>query len=85
MIFAQTRGPGPSKVLILNYPHNPTGKLGSMELFEGVVALAKKFGFIVVHDFAYSKIAFDGYKPPSFMQAKGAGEVGVEFGTFSKT
>jgi len=72
------------KVLILNYPHNPTAKLGSMELCEGVVALARKFGFVVVHDFAYGKIAIDGYTPPSFMQAKGAAEVGVEFGSFSK-
>jgi alanine-synthesizing transaminase len=73
------------KVLVLNYPHNPTAMTGSLALFEGVVALARKFGFVVVHDFAYGKIAFDGYKPPSFMQAKGAAEVGVEFGTFSKS
>jgi alanine-synthesizing transaminase len=73
------------KVLVLNYPHNPTARTGSLALFEGMVALARKFGFVVVHDFAYGKIAFDGYKPPSFMQARGAAEVGVEFGTFSKS
>jgi alanine-synthesizing transaminase len=73
------------KVLILNYPHNPTARLGSRDLFAEVVTLAKKFGFMVVHDFAYSKIAFDGYRPPSFMELPGARDVGVEFGSFSKT
>lgn len=73
------------KVLILNYPHNPTAKLGSRELFSEVIRLAGKFGFMVVHDFAYGKVAFDGYQPPSFMQVPGALDVGVEFGSFSKT
>ncbi len=73
------------KVLILNYPHNPTASLGSLDLFAAIVNLAKKYGFMVVHDFAYAKIAFDGYTPPSFLQAPGAREVGVEFGSFSKT
>ena len=73
------------KVVMLNFPHNPTGKLGSRYLFAEMVRLAKKFGFVVVHDFAYAKIAFDGYQPPSFMQTPGAMDVGVEFGSFSKT
>ena len=73
------------KVLILNYPHNPTGALGSMELYERVVYLAKKYGFMVIHDFAYNKITFDGYVAPSFLQVPGAMDVGVEFGSFSKT
>jgi alanine-synthesizing transaminase len=73
------------KVLILNYPHNPTAALGSVDLFEEIVQLAKTYGFMVVHDFAYAKVAFDGYRPPSFMQAPGARDVGVEFGSFSKT
>ncbi len=73
------------KVLILNYPHNPTGALGSMELYERVVWLAKKYGFLVIHDFAYNKITFDGYVAPSFLQVPGAMEVGVEFGSFSKS
>ncbi len=73
------------KVLILNYPHNPTSTLGSLALFERIVALAKKYGFMVIHDFAYSKITFDGYTAPSFMQVPGARDVGVEFGSFSKS
>ena len=51
--------PGP-KVLMINYPHNPTGELGSLELFTEIVALAKRFKFMVIHDFAYSMITFDG-------------------------
>jgi alanine-synthesizing transaminase len=73
------------KVLILDYPHNPTSTLGSLALFERIVALAKKYGFMVIHDFAYSKITFDGYTAPSFMQVPGARDVGVEFGSFSKS
>ena len=73
------------KVLILNYPHNPTGVLGSMTIYERVVELAKKYGFMVIHDFAYNKITFDGYAAPSFMQVPGARDVGVEFGSFSKS
>ena len=73
------------KVLILNYPHNPTGQTVSPEFFPELVSLAKKHGLIVVHDFAYAKITYDGYKAPSFLQAPGARDVGVEFGTFSKS
>jgi alanine-synthesizing transaminase len=73
------------KLLILNYPHNPTAALGSRELFREIVRLARRFDFMVIHDFAYAKIAFDGYKPPSFLEVPGAREVGVEFGSFSKT
>jgi alanine-synthesizing transaminase len=73
------------KVLILNYPHNPTATCGSLALFTEVVKLAKQYGFMVIHDFAYARIAFDGYRPPSFLQAPGARDVGVEFGSFSKT
>ena len=73
------------KVLILNYPHNPTSTLGSLDLFAGVVALARKYGFLVIHDFAYAKVTFDGYTAPSFLQVPGAREVGVEFGSFSKS
>jgi alanine-synthesizing transaminase len=73
------------KVLILNYPHNPTGALGTLELFEAIVKMAKQYGFAIIHDFAYAKIAFDGYRPPSFMQVNEARDVAVEFGSFSKT
>jgi alanine-synthesizing transaminase len=72
-------------VLILNFPHNPTSALGSLSLFRGIVDLARKYGFMVIHDFAYAKITFDGYTAPSFLQVPGAREVGVEFGSFSKS
>lgn len=73
------------KVLILNYPHNPTGKVATREFFEQIVSMAKKYGFAVLQDFAYAKITFDGYTAPSFLEAEGAKDVGVEFGTFSKS
>ena len=73
------------KLLILNYPHNPTAAVASLELFSEIVKLAKKYRFMVIQDFAYAKITFDGYVAPSFMQVPGAREVGVEFGSFSKS
>jgi len=72
------------KLLILNYPHNPTAMTVDEGFFDTVVDLAKRFKFAVIHDFAYGETAFDGYKPPSFLSAKGAKEVGVEFTTMSK-
>ena len=76
--------PGP-KVLMINYPHNPTATLADLDLFKEIVKLAKKFNFMVIHDFAYSKITFDGNIAPSFLEAPGAKDVGVEFGSFSKS
>lgn len=73
------------KLMILNFPHNPTATLGSLDLFEAVVEVARRFGFMVMQDFAYARICYDGYKAPSFLQVPGAREVGVEFGSFSKT
>jgi alanine-synthesizing transaminase len=73
------------KVLFLNYPHNPTGKCVELGFFEEIVQVARRYELIVVHDFAYGRIVFDGYRAPSFLQAKGAKEVGVEFGTMSKS
>jgi len=76
--------PGP-RLLMLNYPHNPTGILASKEFFAQIVALAKRYGFMVVNDFAYARVTFDGYTAPSFLQVPGAMDVGVEFGSFSKS
>jgi len=73
------------KVLILSFPHNPTTKIVSLDFFQSIVKFAKKYGIIVVHDFAYADICFDGYKAPSFLQAKGAKKVGIEFYSISKT
>jgi len=73
------------KVLFLNYPHNPTGKCVELPFFEEIVQIARRHELIVVHDFAYGRITFDGFRHPSFLEAKGAKEVGLEFGTMSKS
>ncbi len=72
------------KVLILNFPHNPTTMVVERDFFVDVVALAKRFGFMVIHDFAYGDVCFDGYRAPSFLSVPGAKEVGVETTTMSK-
>ncbi len=72
------------KLLILNYPHNPTAMTVDSPFFEKAVALAKEFGVAVIHDFAYGETCFDGYKAPSFLAAGGGKDVGVEFTTMSK-
>ena len=82
-MVCETLFPKP-KLLILNYPHNPTAMTVDPGFFEPVVDLAKHFKFQVIHDFAYGETLFDGYKAPSFLSAKGAKDVGVEFTTMSK-
>jgi alanine-synthesizing transaminase len=72
------------KLLIVNYPHNPSGVTIEPEFFVDVVKLAKRYGFMVISDSAYADVAFDGYQPPSFLAAPGAKDVGVEFTTMSK-
>ena len=73
------------KLLILNYPHNPTAMtVDNVDFFEAVVDLARRSGIMVIHDFAYGRTCFDGYVAPSFLQARGAKDVGVEFITMSK-
>lgn len=72
------------KLMILNYPHNPTAMTVEEGFFETVVDVAKRFGVAVIHDFAYGETSFDDYKPPSFLSVKGAKNVGVEFTTMSK-
>ncbi len=72
------------KLLIVNYPHNPSSVTVEPEFFAEVVKLAKRFGLLVISDAAYADVAFDGYQPPSFLAAPGAIDVGVEFTTMSK-
>jgi alanine-synthesizing transaminase len=72
------------KVLILNYPHNPSTTVVEKDFFVEVVKLAKRFGFMVIHDFAYGDVCFDGYQAPSFLSVPGAKDVGVETTTMSK-
>lgn len=74
-----------AKLMWLNYPNNPTGATADLDFFERVVHFAQQHNLAVCHDNPYSEIAFDGYKPPSFMQAPGAKETGVEFHSLSKT
>jgi LL-diaminopimelate aminotransferase len=73
-----------SKLMYLNYPNNPTGALVPDGFFERVVEFARAYEILVVHDNAYSEIAFDGYKPPSFLQTPGAKDVGIEVFSLSK-
>jgi len=72
------------KLLILCYPHNPSSEVVEQGFYDEVVKLAKKYNLMVISDFAYADVAFDGYKPPSFLASPGAAEVGVEFTTMSK-
>ena len=69
----------------MNYPNNPTTAVASREFFDKVIDFAAKNNIIVCHDAAYSEIYFDGHKPTSFLEAKGAKKVGVEFHSLSKT
>lgn len=72
------------KVVITNYPHNPSTATVEPEFYVDLVKLAKKYGFLVISDLAYADITFDGYKCPSFLTAPGAIDVGVELTTMSK-
>lgn len=74
-----------AKLMLLNYPGNPTAACATPEFFQDVVAFARQYEIIVCHDAPYSEISFDGRKQPSFLQAAGAKEVGVEFHSCSKT
>jgi LL-diaminopimelate aminotransferase len=74
-----------AKVLWINYPNNPTGAVADLDFFNQVVDFAKKHDIIVCHDGPYTEVAFDGYKPVSFLQAPGAKDVGIEFHSFSKS
>jgi len=73
------------KMLVLNFPSNPTTQCVDLEFFEKVVAIARENEIWVIHDIAYADITFDGYQPPSILQVPGAKEVAVEFYTLSKS
>jgi LL-diaminopimelate aminotransferase len=74
-----------AKVLWLNYPNNPTGAVAGIEFFDRAVHFAKRHGIAICHDGPYSEVAYDGYRPVSFLQADGAMDVGVEFHSLSKS
>lgn len=74
-----------AKILYFNYPSNPTGATAPREFFEEVVAFARRYQILLVHDLCYAELAFDGYQPTSLLEIDGAKEIGVEFHTMSKT
>jgi alanine-synthesizing transaminase len=73
------------KLLILNYPHNPTAMTIEASFWDRAIALCRKHNIMIISDFAYGEINFDGYQAPSFLSADGAKEIGVEFTTMSKS
>jgi LL-diaminopimelate aminotransferase len=74
-----------ARIMFINYPNNPTAAIADLGFFEAVVAFAKENQIIVCHDAAYTEMAFDGYRPVSFLAAQGAKDVGLEFHSLSKT
>lgn len=73
------------KLLILNFPHNPTTAVVDLDFFQKVVAFARQHELMVVHDLAYADLCFDGYSAPSILQVPGAKDLAVEFFTLSKS
>ncbi|PZC50462.1 MAG: LL-diaminopimelate aminotransferase [Chloroflexi bacterium] len=73
-----------AKVMWLNYPNNPTSAVADLDFFEKIVDFAKSYDVAICHDGPYSEVAYDGYKPVSFLQTKGAMDVSVEFHSLSK-
>ena len=80
----KTTWPQP-KMLILSFPNNPTTEVVDLEFFDRIVAYAREQNLMIVHDLAYADLVFDGYRAPSFLQAEGAKDVGVEFYSLSKS
>ena len=74
-----------ARIMFINYPNNPTSAVADLEFFRKVVEFARDNNILVCHDAAYTEMAFDGYRPPSFLAADGAKEVGIEFHSLSKT
>jgi LL-diaminopimelate aminotransferase len=74
-----------ARILVLNYPHNPTGATAPLELFEEAVALCRRHQILLISDLAYSELTFDGVIAPSALQVPGAKDVTLEFHSFSKT
>ncbi|MDZ7697095.1 MAG: LL-diaminopimelate aminotransferase [Deltaproteobacteria bacterium] len=74
-----------ARVMFLNYPNNPTSAVADLRFFDRVVEFAQRHQLIVCHDAAYTELAFNGFRPPSFLEAAGAKSVGLEFHSLSKT
>jgi alanine-synthesizing transaminase len=75
----------PPRMILISFPHNPTTQCVDLDFFKEIIRLASHHGTMVLHDFAYADISFDGYKPPSILQVDGAKEVAVEIFSMSKS
>jgi len=75
----------PPHLLLISFPHNPTTQCVDREFFQTVIGLARRHGTMVVHDFAYADLCFDGYRAPSILEIEGAKEVAVEVFSMSKS
>ncbi|MGD2127414.1 MAG: aminotransferase class I/II-fold pyridoxal phosphate-dependent enzyme [Desulfobacteraceae bacterium] len=73
------------KMLIISFPHNPTTAVVDRAFFQKIVEFCREHGVMVIHDFAYADLVFDGYRPPSLLQIPGAKDIGVEFFSLSKS
>lgn len=73
------------KLVVLSFPHNPTTRVAPEECFERIVAVARRYEVMLLHDFAYAEVTFDGYRPPSILQVSGAKDVAIEFTSLSKS
>ena len=77
--------PRKPKMLLISFPHNPTTTCVDLDFLREIVRLARQHGTLIVHDFAYADLGFDGYKPPSILQVEGAKDVAVEIFSMSKS
>jgi LL-diaminopimelate aminotransferase len=74
-----------AKLFFFNYPNNPTGACADLNFFRSMLDFCREYHIVPVHDASYTELAFDGYKPPSFLQLPGAKDMGIEFHSLSKT
>jgi alanine-synthesizing transaminase len=80
------KGSGPKpRVILISFPHNPTTQCVDLDFFRTIIRLAHEHGALVIHDFAYADLGFDGYRPPSILQVEGAKDVAVEIYSLSKS
>jgi alanine-synthesizing transaminase len=77
--------PKKPKMVIINFPSNPTTQSVTIDFFKRIVEIGKKYDIWIIHDLAYADIAFDGYKAPSILEVEGAKDIAVEFFTLSKS
>jgi alanine-synthesizing transaminase len=79
------RSAKPPRMILISFPHNPTTQCVDLDFFKEIIRLARYHGTMVVHDFAYADLGFDGYRPPSILQVEGAKDVAVEIFSLSKS